>query len=294
MERLKGMLFGAFVGDAYALGFHWVYDTDKIVLDADKLEGFMSPIKGSFHQGKRKGDFTHYGDQSLLLLKSISTNHGFDIEVFKTHWLTYMSKYEGYMDHASKESIALLDFSTHTGSSSDELGGISRVAPLIFYHFDDPQLHHLIETQTRMTHNSDTLLIFSQFTVKVVLELIIGKSLNESLGQISKLYPTIDNLISKLSARMDEDTVSVVKDIGQSCSCLFAFPSALYIAMKYPNDFKEAMRQNVLAGGDSAGRGMLIGMLLGAQQGYSKIPEDWIRNLNAFELIHNFTQHKII
>ena len=294
MERLKGMLFGAFVGDAYALGFHWVYDTDKIVLNADKLEGFMPPIKGSFHQGKRKGDFTHYGDQSLLLLKSISTNHGFDFEVFKTHWLTFMSKYEGYMDHASKESIALLDFSTHTGSSSDELGGFSRCAPLIFYHFDDPNLHALIEKQTRMTHNSDTLVQFSQFLVELLLELIIGKTLIESIKQTAKSHPSVEKLIEKIFTRLDEDTLTVVKDIGQSCSSLFAFPTALYIAMKYSHDFKEAMRQNVLSGGDSAGRGMVIGMLLGALQGYTKIPQEWIQDLNAFEVIHNFTQHKLI
>ena len=94
MERLNGMLFGAFVADAYALGLHWVYDTDKLKSESDHLHNFMAPARDSFHKGKRKGDFTHYGDQSLLLLKSISTEKGFVLDVFKTHWMTYMEKYE--------------------------------------------------------------------------------------------------------------------------------------------------------------------------------------------------------
>ncbi len=294
MERLKGMLFGAFVGDAYALGLHWVYDTEKLKQESDKLEGYISPSKDSFHSGKRKGDFTHYGDQSLLLLKSIASNQGFALDVFKTHWLTYMSKYEGYMDRASKESLQLLDSNSSFGSSSDELGGLSRVAPLIFYHFDDPSLHRYIERQTMLTHNNDALNNYGNFIVDLLLELIIGKPLLESIRNVSQNYPVIEATIQRLEARLTDDTTEVIKDIGQSCSSQFAFPASMFFILKYPTRFDEAMKQNVLSGGDSAGRGMLIGMILGATLGYSSIPIDWIKNLNDFELINGFTQHKLI
>jgi len=294
MERLKGMLFGAFVGDAYALGLHWIYDTDKLKQEADKLIGYLSPSTDSFHRGKRKGDFTHYGDQSLLLLKSISSNQGFAIDVFKTHWLTYMSKYEGYIDHATKESLSLLDSGTHFGSSSDELGGFVRVAPLIFYHFDDPALSKFIEKQTRLTHNNDPLNNFGKFVTELILELVIGKPLLESILQISQKYPQIEKTVQRLQSRLSEDSCEVIKDIGQSCSSQFAFPAALYLILKYPSNFIDAMKQNVLAGGDSAGRGMLIGMILGASVGYSHLPQDLVKSLNAFDIINGFTQHKLI
>ncbi len=294
MERLKGMLFGAFVGDAYALSLHWIYDTDKLKQESEKLLGYSSPSSDSFHRGKRKGDFTHYGDQSLLLLKSISSNQGFALDVFKTHWLTYMSKYEGYLDHATKESLNLLDSGTNSGSSSDELGGFVRVAPLIFYHFDDPVLLKYVEKQTKLTHNNDLLLNYAKFTTELMLELIIGKPLLDSILSVSQKYPQIEKTISKLQTRLSEDTIEVVKDIGQSCSSQFAFPAAMYIILKYPTNFVDAMKHNVLSGGDSAGRGMLIGMILGASLGFTHLPTEWIKTLNAYDVINGFTQHKLI
>ncbi len=292
MERLNGMLFGAFVADAYALGLHWIYDTDKLKSESNHLHGFISPARDSFHKGKRKGEFTHYGDQSLLLLKSISTEKGFSRDVFKTHWMTYMEKYEGYIDHATRESLTTLDLSTRLGSSSDELGGYARVAPLIFYHFDDPKLKRYVEEQTRLTHNNETLLGYAQFFTDLVLELIIGKDLNKTIEVLIESYPKVKKHYLSIKDRLNEDTISVIKDIGQSCASPFAVPASLYLILKYADDYEEAMKANVLSGGDSAGRGMVIGMILGAYLGISAIPKHWIDGLVAKDAIQVFSEHK--
>ncbi len=294
MERLRGMLFGAFVADAYALGLHWVYDLEKLATFKDRDSLMMTPSKDSFHLGKVKGEFTHYGDQSLLLLKSIASNNGFSISVFKRHWLTYMTKYEGYMDHASKESIELLDSNTFKGSSSNELGGLARVAPLIYYHFDDPDLKNLVEAETRLTHNNDLLIHYGHYITDVILELVIGKPLIKTIYKVASDYPKILSLLEICESRLTEETATVIHDIGQSCSSQFAFPAVLYLLVKYPGDYITSMNQNVLSGGDSAGRGMVLGMLQGAALGYSQLPQDWLQDIKVFDLINSFTQHKQI
>jgi ADP-ribosylglycohydrolase len=294
MERLKGMLFGAFIGDAFALGTHWIYDTEKLSIEATDTETYMDPGKNLFHKGKQKGDFTHYGDQSLLLLKSIASNNGYDLQIFKTHWLTFASKYEGYMDHASKESLQLLDPLNNLGSSSDELGGISRMAPLLFYHLDDSNLEAMVKSQTQLTHNNHHLIEIGYFVKDLILNLIIGKPLIESIENGLGQHTSLSNYWSLIKDRIDEDTGEVIKDIGQSCSCQFAFPSALYLIVKYKEDFLKAMQENILAGGDSAGRGMLIGMVLGASLGIKKIPNTLVNSLNERECIEKFAMHKQI
>ena len=294
MERLKGMLYGAFIGDAFALGTHWIYDTEKLKIEATEVEHYTDPAKNLFHSGKHKGDFTHYGDQSLLLLKSIASNKGFDINVFKTHWLTYMNKYEGYLDHATKESLQVLDPVNNLGSSSDELGGIARIAPLLFYHFDDKDLPRFIKEQTALTHNHQQLIEFGLFFEEWMLDLIIGKPLEASLEQHIADHPSIKPYYDAIKFRLKEDSVSTIKDIGQSCSSQFAFPSALYLILKNQTDFMKAMQENILSGGDSAGRGMLIGMVLGATLGISQLPQHLITELNEKSVIENFSMHRQI
>lgn len=294
MERLKGMLYGAFIGDAFALGTHWIYDTEKLKIEATEVDHYTDPAKNLFHSGKHKGDFTHYGDQSLLLLKSIATNKGFDINVFKTHWLTYMSKYEGYSDHATKESLQLLDPVNNLGSSSDELGGIARIAPLLFYHFDDKDLPRFIKEQTELTHNHQRLIEFGLFFEEWILDLIIGKPLVASLEQHITDHPSIKPYYDAIKFRLKEDSVSTIKDIGQSCSSQFAFPSTLFLILKNQTNFMKAMQENILSGGDSAGRGMLIGMVLGASLGISQMPQHLIAELTEKSVIENFSMHKQI
>ena len=294
MERLKGTLYGAFIGDAFALSTHWIYDTEKLSIEAAQLTDYAEPSKNLFHKGKRKGDLTHYGDQSLLLLKSIASNDGFNLNVFKTHWLSYMEHYEGYLDHATKDSLRALDPMSVLGSSSDELGGFVRSAPLIFRHFDDDKLFQMVKTQTQLTHNDDFLLTIAEYTTSCLLELIIGKPLIETLETQIERFPSLSKYYTLANKNFDSETVDVIKDIGQSCSSHFAFPAALHIVLKYKTDFMKAMQENILSGGDSAGRGMLIGMLLGAHLGINQLPKHLVEGLKERSTIENFASYKRI
>ena len=44
-------------------------------------------------------------------------------------------------------------------------------------------------------------------------------------------------------------------------------------------DLKEALVQAVMAGGDSAGRGLMVGMVLGAHLGDKGLPKEWVSGL---------------
>jgi len=43
--------------------------------------------------------------------------------------------------------------------------------------------------------------------------------------------------------------------------------------------------ENVMAGGDSAARGLIVGMLLGAYLGMEAIPQEWLTDMKAYPLI---------
>src|SRR5512133_1383616 len=78
-QRIRGAIWGQFLGDAFCLGSHWIYDLAE--LDhrfPDGPQGFETPAAGHYHFGKRAGDLTHYGVGALLLLQSLAELGKFD------------------------------------------------------------------------------------------------------------------------------------------------------------------------------------------------------------------------
>ncbi|MBP1740629.1 MAG: ADP-ribosylglycohydrolase, partial [Deltaproteobacteria bacterium] len=66
---------------------------------------------------------------------------------------------------------------------------------------------------------------------------------------------------------------------GQSCHTDEAFPGVVHLIAKYEKDLKEALVQSVMAGGDGAGRGLMVGMVLGAYLGDNSLPKEWVSEL---------------
>jgi ADP-ribosylglycohydrolase len=56
-------------------------------------------------------------------------------------------------------------------------------------------------------------------------------------------------------------------------------PVALFCWLRYPTDFRAAVEQVILLGGDSDTTAAIVGGLLGATLGANAIPADWLANI---------------
>jgi ADP-ribosylglycohydrolase len=81
------------------------------------------------------------------------------------------------------------------------------------------------------------------------------------------------------------DTRQAISTFGQMCGVSAAFPAVIHLIVKYSDNLKEALVENVMAGGDSAARGLLTGMIIGAYMGMDAIPHDWLDDLKSRETI---------
>jgi|GEM_PF-7094282 len=107
-DRLRGMVWGAFLGDAAGLGTHWIYNLEDLREKyPEGVGGFEEPRPGHYHAGKEPGSFTHYGDASLLLLESIAEEGGFDAGLFGQRFVERMAPgvYDGYVDSATRGTV---------------------------------------------------------------------------------------------------------------------------------------------------------------------------------------------
>jgi ADP-ribosylglycohydrolase len=84
---------------------------------------------------------------------------------------------------------------------------------------------------------------------------------------------------------VEQDSRQAILDLGQMCETPAAFPGVIHLIAKYENDLKAALVENVMAGGDSAARGLLVGLVLGAHLGMEAIPPEWLSDMKAYPLI---------
>ena len=69
------------------------------------------------------------------------------------------------------------------------------------------------------------------------------------------------------------------------CEIDAAFPCVIHLITKYEDNLREGLIENAMAGGDSAGRGLTVGMVLGAHLGVDAIPPTWLSDLKSYREI---------
>lgn len=292
-DKAQAMLLASFAADALALGAHWIYDSRKIHAEFGVIRTYQQPPASSYHNTKARGDFTHYGDQALVLLGSLATVQPFSLEDFARRWRTFMDEYTGYKDKASRQAVENFRAGASpktSGSFSSDLAGAGRIAPLIYAFRDLPEqgLLDAVTAQTRMTHNNPLVLDSARFFALAALAVLRGAGPATAVEQIARTR-FADSPLSQWTARAletrHEDSVETISRLGQRCQVQDAFPSVIHLVARHEEDLEEGLSQCVMAGGDSAGRGMIVGLLLGAHLGMGAIPRAWLEEMRAYPAI---------
>ena len=207
-SNAKAMVLASFAADSLSLGVHWIYNTNVIDKKWGRVETYIKPERPTYHPTKDLGEFTHYGDQTMLLLESVSAHAGFDLNDFaRVVWNVLQGQPPGEGLKTAKDG----------------------------------------------TFNTEP---YSRW---------IDEGLQSTAG----------------------DTRQVIKDFGQMCEVDAAFPGVVHLIAKYENDLYGALVENAMAGGDSAGRGLIVGLVVGAHMGMESIPSPWLTDLKAYDHVMN-------
>ncbi len=291
-DNAKAMVLASFAADTLALGAHWIYDTDQIAATFKRVETFQKPGENAYHATKSAGEFTHYGDQMLVLLESLAAGHGFDLKHFAGQWQKHQQHYTGYVDQATR--LTLKNFKDgkppeSAGSESTDLGGAARMAPIAYaYRTSCDALEESARIQTAMTHNNILVIDSAAFFSAVVFSILHGESPVAAIEATTALRfnrePFQTWVKNGIESRVS-DTTAAIKHFGQMCEIDAAFPGVIHLVARYEDNLREALIENVMAGGDSAARGMVTGMLLGAFHGITAIPESWLSEMTAHDKI---------
>ena len=289
MSRIRSAILASLAADALSLGAHWEYDQGRIVRQLGRVTDLLPPTLNDYHNGKGAGAQSHYGDQTLLLLRSVAGKGAFDLADFATRWRGMMEGgYTGYMDKASREALA--NFAAgrapeQTGAATNDFAGAARMAPLLaVLHDNEEGLVNAARAQTLMTHGSPVIADGAEFMARAAAALLRGADMRAAFDHAATArYAALpaEDWLAFADMSLSEDTPAAIARFGQSCGMQGAFLGVVHVALKHEAAPETGLVDNVMAGGDSCARGLAIGMLFGARHGLGWMPERWLAPLAA-------------
>lgn len=172
------------------------------------------------------------------------------------------------------------------GADDNQIPAFSKVPPLVARYAGDPSLLEKVEEAVRITNNNDEAVAFSLFGARALEAVILGDSIPDALAKAAKESP--ESVQSKIIPSLDfkyEKPAEVSEKFGMVCYVHETFPVASAILNTVP-DYVTGVRENILAGGDNAGRSIFVGALLGAAHGLGSengIPLSWLAKLKQLD-----------
>ncbi|MGL4398878.1 MAG: ADP-ribosylglycohydrolase family protein [Luteolibacter sp.] len=284
---MKNIVITSFVADALSLGAHWIYSQREIADKFGNISGYSDPA-ASYHQGKQAGDFTHYGDQTMVLLRSLALHGCFDLASFADEWTVFWENPEtlSYRDGATKTTLENLRSGLppeQSASPSNDIAGAARIAPLFLLKWkSNDDLIAAAIAQTAFTHGDAAVVDAAEFFARVTLAVQEGTAIPDALRVAVSNTTQKDWLDAALASSASETSDSAAtKAHGLTCHVPDAFPGVCHLLLRHPDDPIAALTSNAQAGGDSAARGMIIGMIHGAKPDAKPLPEHWLTGLRA-------------
>ncbi|MDQ8201801.1 ADP-ribosylglycohydrolase family protein [Pelagicoccus sp. SDUM812003] len=283
----RDVVLTALAADAYCLGPHWIYDLDRMEeLYPNGLQGLDSP-RSEYHPGKQQGDFTHYGDQTLVLLESVSGEETWNKDAWMRDWLTFWrSEPQSYLDSATRDVLdAWEETGEATPSESHDLAGASRIAPILslLSQAPLPTVIQAAREQTAATHCDPTVVDAAEFFTRATWRIRNGQGFSQAFAAAatSTDYDSdIADLYEQATAANYATPEQAALGFGQSCDVSKALPLTIWLALAFERDAEKMMKENALVGGDSSARGMLLALLIAANGDYPDLPSQWTSGIN--------------
>lgn len=282
-KKLSGYLFGAACGDA--LGRPVEHLTLEQIKEKYGEKGILEVPPDSLWTD----------DTQLMLVIARGSLQGAELEI------------SGLMDHISNELVHWLDEPdlgagptsrgaalklkegshwSESGILSKTCGSLMRVGILGFiYRNNSEKLVQAALLSGRITHThpvSDAASIAGAYAVKLALDGVEPEEMYGSLLKTTEGFsPEFTSALKKSyeiahSGLSDEDAM---KKLGQGWYADETFALAYFCLLRYPNDYRKAVRTAVNITGDSDSVGSVAGGILGAKLGIEAIPVSWIESL---------------
>ena len=280
-EKSNEIITAVLAADSYSLGAHWVYDETQLKKLPINWETLNAP-QAMWHKGKKAGDFTHIGDQLHWLNVFVQDKQTFDASLYLKYWQEKMGTYDGYIDGATRNTLANIEAGNSIGSDSDDFSVIGRISPLLLVSKNEEEFVTNVQTFVKLSHNSENVIDTATFFARLLFRVNDGQNIEEQINALKNDFGSfVSQGVEKGIASKGKSTFDTIRNFGPACGVNEGLPGIIHLLLTYPNDLKELLTQNAKAGGDTSSRSMVATMIMVANSSSDSIPKEWFEvNIN--------------
>ena len=288
-------LMGALIGDAAALGLHWIYDVGRIAEIAAKRGGksAFTPIDPEnfenvpafFAHGKRSdGMLTQYGRVLHLAVQCMNRNHGaFDVAAYQQDYVDTFGaggSYQGYIDKPTRGTLANIAAKQldPSGIRDNQLPALSTLPAIVLGYHGADNFSAIVEAAIQITNLDAEALVYGGIFAEILTRVLAGEDIGDALRASATTAGASGQTLLDALDTDEDNSVKYGEITERACHLSMGMPLAFHILSR-AQSFEDAIERNILAGGDSAGRAIVIGAVMGARHGIagpSGIPLEWI------------------
>ncbi len=318
LDGVAGVVWGSFIGDALAMPVHWYYDRAAMHHDYGVVRNYLEPRRphaGSilwrsnytplnergdilheqakywgrhgihYHQFLRAGENTLNLQLARVLIESLIGKGGYDADDYLQRYIHFMLTPGQHRDTYVEECHRKFFTAYARGAaprkcagSDVHIGGLAHVGILCsFFAADLVAARAAVREHIGLTHRSEEVTSAGDALTRMICAVATGADLREA---IFKHGP---DWFSKRKAELwsrEPDEVVIGRRVSPACYIAHAFTASLYLAWKYADDFEAGVIANTNVGGDNCHRGAVVGALLGAACGTSRLPPRFIAEIH--------------
>ncbi|XP_071097526.1 crystallin J1C-like [Haliotis cracherodii] len=313
--RRSAAVVGALVADAAVEPLHWIYndDTLKSIIDGKEEIEFLMPSSNPFYEVET-GEQSCYGDQELVILRSLVANKGIDLAAMKKTLFDVFgpgSVYEKAVQEKEKTGAKRLkgpyrngsvreflqkysEGKTNTGSDTDDqMDCVIRSIPVVALYAGKADMLQKVEDFVKISHNTPVAVSCALSSARLLEYYIIhGKSPDAVEQTASKLSDDQAGKLRAVLQKKDTPHNDVAKAFGRACTVPGAWQTAVH-AIINASDFIGPVRTTSRAGGGNCSRSGYIGACMAAQYGLDSIPESWRSRTNHYNEIKNLADELV-
>ncbi|OWZ06401.1 ADP-ribosylation/Crystallin J1 [Phytophthora megakarya] len=294
-QRALAAVTGAFVADASTMGLHWIYDGEKMKeLVSARSSGpeFYEPPSCPFYSYE-SGALSPYGDEIFPLLQDVAERGEFVPEEFAMTSYHAAKSYKGRLNSVFKEMVVKGDAGKkypELASPSKDLHGGIKTPILVARYFQDTDLLlqktreatrvHEIGAEAEDAAVASALLLQQVVQGVSVSDAIKALAANDAVSADTR--SSVQQVIDAVETKTFADATAAVAHFGKPCSLPGVLQGSVFVLLT-SDGYVDALRANMVAGGDNCSRSIVIGAILAAAQGKDAIPTEWKQKTKAYE-----------